>query len=214
MSDPSCRVTRKVNFGRLLERQARALLFKGFDRESSLGSDEFICQLEELSVLLDKIGDVTEKQIPFLIVVPRAIVPISRQMALLSFVDSEGRTELEDEGFRSQYLGVDSGKLYLAHQITSASNFSGTAFDFSRQVIESGEYGLTAEEGVALALQMPLMLLRAPLDLVGSRYSQSNLVPYLLNQSSKGPRLLAKDGKIEDAEPHVFPKCVGRLNIS
>ncbi len=202
---------RLAYYCKLFTRQSKVFLAKEIDREASCGSDDFIRQLHELSGLLHKIDEATEKQIPFLIVVPNAIVPIRRQMELLEFSDSKGQTSLEDVSFRSQYLDARADRLYLAFQVTAAADFVGTAFDFSRDVLERGEFGLTAEEGIALACNNPGVLLGAPMDLVGSRYGQSNHVPFLLNQPSYGPRLLAKAEDAQDLDPHVFPKCAGRL---
>ncbi len=206
------RLIRKAYNGMLFVRQANMLFSKGFDRESSIGRAEFIKQLRPLKKLASNVANQAATQIPFLIVIPNAIVSISQQMELLEFSDSEGQTSLDDAGFRSLYLGACTDRLYLAYHVSSASDFSGTSFDFSRDVIERGEFGLTAEEGIALARNNPGVLLGAPMALVGSRHGQSNRVPFLVNQPSHGPRLLSKAEDAKDLDPHVFPKCAGRLS--
>jgi hypothetical protein len=200
----------------LFTRQSKVFFAKGIDREASCGSDEFIRQLHELSRLLHKIDEATEKQIPFLIVVPNAIVPISKQMELLEYSDNKGETDLHDAGFRSLYLGACTDRLYLAYHVRSASDFLGTSFDFSRDVLERGRFGLTAEEGIALACYNPPdMFLGFPRNLVGSRYGESNEVPYLFDRmlvDSAGPGLAAWPESKKTHIASVFPECAGRLS--
>ena len=159
----------------LFAKQVRTILERKFHIPSGLGETDFvnnqIMPLKEL--LAEKVEDnrKEENHIPFLIVVPNAIVPLSYQLERVreSFNDIQLEHTIKPEWFENAkgvstpdepYLLLDVETGYAMKNITPKKCLQ----TFS----DEGRLALTVDEGIALILHFPEVLESHWVDLPGS----------------------------------------------
>ena len=159
----------------LFAKQVRTILERKFHIPSGLGETDFvnnqIMPLKEL--LAEKVEDnrKEENHIPFLIVIPNAIVPLSYQLERVreSFNDIQLEHTIKPEWFENAkgvstpdepYLLLDVETGYAMKNITPKKCLQ----TFS----DEGRLALTVDEGIALILHFPEVLESHWVDLPGS----------------------------------------------
>jgi len=205
------KVSHEMQYGRMFDNQATKLIDAKLAQEATIGLTAFIQQLLELRNLLSRVPECKTNQTPFLIVVPRTLVPVSRQMELLSNDDQRGSSLLDDGGLVNQDEETKVRGLYLAAVVEDGPLSSAFApHDFSEVVRMQGRHNLTVEEGVAKVRSAWNVLNNGSLNLLGTRYMRRGQVPFL-TQGMQGPMLDALDEKSMGVTASFVPICAFRL---
>ena len=158
----------------LFDQQVERLVGCGYPGALGMSVEEFRSWLVPLIDLLRKVGGTTPDFIPFLVVVPHGALPIERQMELLVVAKKRGYAgSLDGEKFVNIDDSVGSSKLpYLIRDVNDGTTTVGrTTAAAQTSIRRAGRNGLTVEEGIALAIYSPDLLLRHALALIGTNYN-------------------------------------------
>ena len=157
----------------LFGQQVERLVGCGYPGALGMSVEEFRSWLVPLTNLLRKVGGTTPGHIPFLIVVPHGMLPIERQIGLLVVAKKRGYAgSLGGEKFVN-IDGIGSSKFpYLIRDVndgvTTVGQTTAAAMTSIRRACRNG---LTVEEGIALAVHSPDLLLQHSLALIDTDYN-------------------------------------------
>jgi hypothetical protein len=157
----------------LFDRQVERLIECGYPGALGMSVEEFRSWLVPLTDLLRKVGGTTPDHIPFLIVVPHGMLPIERQIELLVVAKKRGYAgSLGGEKFVN-IDGLGSSKFpYLIRDVNDgAATVGQTTAAAMISIRRACLNGLTVEEGIALAVHSPDLLLHHSLALIDTDYN-------------------------------------------
>lgn len=193
----------------LFDRQVERLLERGYHRTLGWTELDFRLCLNTLRNRLGEIEETNPDNLRFLIVVSHGMLPIARQMELLVVAKKHGHASLDWEKLINSASIGNSEFPYLVCDVDDgARNVGGLLRDVTREIRHAGRYGLTVEEGIALAVQIPDILLRQSIALADSDYMRYTPELWL---SSGGPAL-SYDFPQSQKEGRAVPSC-RRLSI-
>lgn len=198
------------------DRQVQTLIEKGYPAIAGMSPEAFAERLAPLRAALlggasEHAGD--EGMTPFVIVIPRAWVPLEEAVPLLDLKGRAGFIDFKPGGLETFHplpeLGVPEEEPYLALGLQTGSEYRNVTPDDALTSIRARErMPLTLEEGIALVTQFPERLKKNHcFSLAGSR-SQDRRVPALWISQNR-PKL----GWCWAGNPHTWlgtAFCAGR----
>lgn len=184
MGCPSERTLREELFDRQVER----LIEGGWHTALEMTEHGFRSWLDILRFnrlegrLLDGVGETDPNRIPFLIVIPHAMLPIERQMERLVVAKKRGYASLDSAKLWNPE-GVGESKFpYLISEVDDgAGNVGRMTGEVAGEINRACRQGLIMEEAIALAVYSPELLVHHAFALIGADYQN---VPW----SGNGPR--------------------------
>ncbi len=159
----------------LFSDQISRLIEKKYHIMAKLSESEFINgQIIPLKQLLDKYDidtTVRENRIPFLVVVPHNVVPLSYQLESVRMVVNKKKLEyiIKPEWFTNAPGVSTPNKTYVLIDVETGSAMINTPPKKCVQIFNNeGRFALTIDEGIALITHFPEVLDNHWLDLPGS----------------------------------------------
>lgn len=206
------------------DRQIANLLDKGYPALASLTPGDLIRHItplkERLSELPTPEREVSERRIPFVIVIKRELVDAQAAMPQIRIRGAQGIVDmnpLEPASFAPvESLHIPGGMAYLLVDVdTGQDTLNVTPADAFRRIAARSRHPLTIDEGVALLTHYPQVLedkqTYNAFSMLGSRRGDQR-VPAMWISYGK-PRL----GWCWDRNPHTWlgsASCSGRLGVA
>lgn len=179
---------------KLFDQQVKTLIKNSYPQAADMTEDQFLEYIKPLREKISKIAKVENGYIPFLIVIPKQFVSISKQMSLVKLYDKSGLIELDHNTLQNARRVKILNTPYLIFDVEDGAlrqNISPKTC--RRQFAKEGRYGLTVEEGIALVTHFPQILENHFIDLPGSHCgfpdSHSAGVPHLWLTTKNGPKV-------------------------
>jgi hypothetical protein len=157
----------------LFDRQVERLIECGYHKALGMMERDLRLWLAPLAGLLGKVGGTAPDHIPFLIVVPHGMLPIERQIELLVVAKKRGYAgSLGGEKFVN-LDGLGSSKFpYLIRDVNDGAVTVGQITAAAMTSIRHAcRNGLTVEEGIALAVHSPDILIHHSLATIDTDYN-------------------------------------------
>ena len=159
----------------LFAKQVKTITERKFHMPTGLSENDFvnrhIMPLKQLLVKNDKYTKITESHIPFLVVVPNAMVPLSYQLERIR--ENINGIELDHlikpEWFENAPGLSTPDKPYLLLDVETGYAMKNTTPKKSVEIFKNeGRFPLTVDEGIALISHFPEVLKSHWVDLSGS----------------------------------------------
>lgn len=213
----------------LFTSQIATLRKKKYAEACGMPEKYFLKCVEELRQCIYSLVDPEAKKgrIPFLIVIPRALVSLPKQLSLLEINGKRVNIDRADAMFGwlrnlptvNQEVIPDVVNLcapYLAVDVDDGSSTTGLYHGEARKLLkEEGHNGLTTEEGIALTLHYPRTLLSHDVYLLGSIFEDHGedgpYVPTLGLNPKNGEPVLYGDLSDSDLAKISAGSCARRI---
>ncbi|MEU3713098.1 DUF5701 family protein [Streptomyces catenulae] len=198
--------------GAEFDRQLAQLITLGYPESAGQDADGFrarVAPLRERAVAEASAGPGPEGgRVPFVLVVPRALVPVEAAMARTTlsggrepgFVDGSFEPGALERFVSTARTGAPEQAVYLLYDVERGEEFCGAVpRDALETLEERGRTPLTVEEGVALLTQHPQLLVKNKCFSLGGSRSGDRRVPALWI-SRRAPKL----GWCWEGNPHTW----------
>jgi len=162
--DPPRAFRQQVDLIQAFRQQVDVLVQKGYPVAAGLSEVEFRTLLEPLEGrLADMPLSTVEGRFPFVLVVTRAVVPPEAAVSLIDLEGKQGWTDMPPDDLAG-FLPIDGVTVppsaYLLADVDTGSEFRNMRpLHALPSIVEQGRSPLTIDEGVALMLQFPHVLL-------------------------------------------------------
>ncbi len=192
----------------LFDQQVETLIERGWHRTLEMAERDIRLWFDLLRDRLGEIGEVPPEHIPFVIVVPHAMLPVTEQMRLLVIAEKHGYAGLDGEKLVNfEDLGSSEFPYLVCDVENGSANVGQTTADAVTSIRRACRCGLTGEEGIALATHCPDLLLHHALALADTECRKYVLELWL---GSGGPTLNFDFPKSRKEDRGV-PSCARRL---
>lgn len=165
----------------IFEQQIKRLVECGYPEAIGRTEKDFRLWLSILSepqpALIDEVGGaVSEHNIPFLVVVPHAMLPIEQQIALLVVEKKHGFASLDSAKlWNPQEIGRSKDPYLICDVNDGAGNVGKVTGAAAGEIRHACREGLVFEEGIALALHRPESLLHHAFAVIDIDYQHEPL---------------------------------------
>ncbi|MBU1179306.1 hypothetical protein KKB69_03175 [Patescibacteria group bacterium] len=153
------------------DQQVKTLLDKGYPEAAGTGKDRF----------LNYINPLKEHFCPgSVIVIPENMVSLDKQMAMVELNGKTGYAYADTTEIYNAEGMETPRKPYLIHDTEDGKDtLSNSPNDCAKMFKKQNRHGLNAQEGIAVITHKPEILKDRYLNLPGSHYKSSDLVPVL-----------------------------------
>lgn len=163
----------------LFVRQVERLLEGGWHKALGWAERDLGLYLSMLadppSGLLHEIGEMSGGQLPFLVVIPHALLSIEKQMGVLLVAKKRGYASLDSAKLWNPEGIGESKNPYLISDVDDGAETMGrNTGEVAGEIRRACRRGLVMEEAIALAVQSPESLVHHAFALIESHYQGSS----------------------------------------
>lgn len=215
----SAKIENKKNLQKEFDRQVERLIQVGYPKLAGMTLEKFVASLTPLRENIPSLEKVDDRRIPFIIVIKSSVVLPEKVMPLIKVKGVQGEVRMDpltSKDFSTiKDLRIPESNAYLLIDIdTGQKTLNITPHDALGLMYKEKRLPLTIDEGVALVLQFPEVLIDKKkyncFSVLGSRRGDQR-VPALWI-SYKKPRL----GWCWDNNPHTWlgsASCANRVGM-